>query len=80
MLDSVFSTAPHELHHRRYAPLDQFFRTRIVNQFAPLIEEKVRKATWTIRGNSRHQDVLYLDTAFMALTTDIISDYAFAHE
>lgn len=51
-----------------------------MNQLAPLIEEKVEKLCARFEAANETGEVLYLDAAFMAPTTDVISDYAFARE
>ncbi|KAF2100215.1 putative cytochrome P450 [Rhizodiscina lignyota] len=80
MPGSIFSTAPHELHRIRRAPLNPFFSKRSVAQLESLIAEKIEKLRNRFERASDTGEVILLDAAFMALTTDVISDYAFAHE
>lgn len=78
MPGSIFSIASHELHKMRREPLNHFFSKRAVNQLAPLIEEKVEKSCARFKAANGTGEVLFLNAAFMAVTTDIISGYAFA--
>lgn len=80
MPGSIFSTAPHELHRIRRAPLNSFFSSLSVLQLGPLIWQKVEKFCKRLESARLTEEVLYLDAAFMALTSDVISDFAFGRE
>lgn len=72
-----FSTIHHDLHRLRRRPLSPMFSTKKIAEFQPVIREKVEKFCQKI---SQYQDgrVVRLNRAWMALTTDIITEYAFA--
>lgn len=56
-----------------------FFSVAKINGFQPAIHEKVDKLCTIIDNQYANQDVVVrMDRAWMALTTDIIMDYAFA--
>lgn len=72
-----FSTTNHDLHRLRRKPLNPMFSIKRISEFQPVIRDKVGKLCQKI---SLYQDgqVLPLSRAWMALTTDIITEYAFA--
>jgi cytochrome P450 len=72
-----FSTINHDLHRLRRKPLNPMFSVKRISEFQPVIREKVEKLCQKI---SLYQDgqVLPLGRAWMALTTDAITEYAFA--
>lgn len=71
---------PHDLHRRRRAALNPFFSARAVTQLEPLLRAKVEKLSSRFGGIAASGEVVRLDAAFMALTMDIICDYAFARD
>ena len=77
---SGFSTVPHDLHRLRRGALNPFFSARSVTQLEPLIKSKVEKLSVRFDQLAETQEVFRLDAAFMALTMDIICDYAFARD
>ncbi|CAI0647710.1 unnamed protein product [Colletotrichum noveboracense] len=77
---SSFSTVPHDLHRRRRGALNPFFSVRSVTQLEPLIRSKVEKLSARFGAIAQTGEVVRLDAAFMALTMDIICDYAFAND
>lgn len=72
-----FSTVSHDLHRLRRKALSPMFSVKKIEDFQPIIREKVEKLCQKI---TQYQDgqVLPLSRALMALTTDIITEYAFA--
>ena len=74
---SSFSTAPHDLHRLRRAALNPYFSKRSVNQVEWLITEKVELLAKRFEAAIKTKEVLRLDAAYMALTMDIITHYAF---
>lgn len=78
--DSAFSTVPHDLHRLRRGALNPFFSKRSVTQLEPVIKSKVEKLSRRLEKCSETQEVVRLDAAFMALTMDVICDYAFAKD
>ena len=77
---SGFSTVPHDLHRLRRGALNPFFSVRAVTQLEPIIKAKVEKLSARFAGLAQTGEVVRLDAAFMALTMDIICDYAFAND
>lgn len=77
---SSFSTVPHDLHRLRRGALNPFFSVRSVAQLEPLIKSKVEKLSARFQDLAKTQEVVRIDAAFMALTMDIICDYAFAND
>ena len=76
---SAFSTVTHELHRRRRAALNPFFSKRAVVQLDDMVQSKTAELCRRLQeaiGN-KEVDVIRLDTAFAALTTDIITEYSF---
>ncbi|PNH40454.1 hypothetical protein VD0004_g6538 [Verticillium dahliae] len=75
---SSFSTVAHDLHHLRRSALNPFFSARAVTALEPVLRAKVDKLAARFEAVARTGEVVRLDAAFMALTMDIICDYAFA--
>lgn len=77
---SSFSTVPHDLHRLRRGALNPFFSVRSVVRLEPLVRSKVEKLLARFAGVAASGEIVRLDAAFMALTMDIICDYAFASD
>ncbi|KAF6817883.1 cytochrome p450 [Colletotrichum plurivorum] len=77
---SSFSTVPHELHRLRRGALNPFFSVRSVARLEPLVRSKVEKLSARFAGATEAGEVVRLDAAFMALTMDVICDYAFTSD
>ncbi|TQN65799.1 Cytochrome P450 monooxygenase sdnE [Colletotrichum shisoi] len=77
---SSFSTVPHDLHRLRRGALNPFFSARSIARLEPLIRGKVDRLSARFSGLVETGEVVRLDAAFMALTMDVICDYAFAHD
>ena len=75
---SSFSTVSHSHHRLRRSALNPFFSARSVMQLEPVIRSKVEKLCKRFEGIAQTQEVVRFDVAFMALTIDVITDYAFA--
>jgi cytochrome P450 len=73
-----FSTIDHETHRLRRKALSPFFSSKRITEFQPTIREKVEKLCTKLEQYQNDGRVLPLNRAWMALTTDIITDYAFA--
>jgi cytochrome P450 len=73
-----FSTIEHELHQLRRKPLSPFFSAKRIVDFQPVIRAKVEKLSQMLADYASDERVLPLSRAFMALTTDVITEYAFA--
>jgi cytochrome P450 len=72
-----FSTIDHDTHRLRRKAMSPMFSVKKIDEFQPIIRDKVGKLCGKI---AQYQDgqVLPLSRALMALTTDIITEYAFA--
>ncbi|KAL2072092.1 hypothetical protein VTL71DRAFT_11435 [Oculimacula yallundae] len=72
-----FSTIDHDTHRMRRKAMSPMFSVKKIEEFQPVILEKVEKFC---RKVARYQDgqVLPLSRALTALTTDIITEYSFA--
>jgi cytochrome P450 len=73
-----FSTIHHDVHRLRRKALSPFFSTKRISEFQPVIREKVDKLCEKLQEYQQDGKVLNLNNAWMALTTDIITSYAFA--
>ncbi|KAH6661569.1 cytochrome P450, partial [Halenospora varia] len=72
-----FSTTNHDLHRLRRKALSPMFSVKKIEDFQPIIRDKVEKLCQKI---ALYQDgqVLPLSRAMVALTTDVITEYSFA--
>jgi hypothetical protein len=73
-----FSTVNHDLHRLRRKALSPMFSIRKIEEFQPVIKEKVEKLCNKIALYVQDGQVLPLSRAWMALTTDVITEYSFA--
>ncbi|KAJ0364835.1 hypothetical protein COL26b_012343 [Colletotrichum chrysophilum] len=71
-----FSTSPHELHKIRRKALSPFFAASKIVEFESVIKTKVDDLCRKLAA-SADGEVVKLDRAFVALTTDTITQYAF---
>lgn len=74
---SSFATVSHELHRLRRSALNQFFSKRSVHQVEYLILEKIELLVQRFEAAIQTGEVIRLDAAYMALTMDIITHYAY---
>ncbi|RAO73216.1 uncharacterized protein BHQ10_009228 [Talaromyces amestolkiae] len=74
----TFSTWQHELHYQRRKALSPFFSLKSIREFEPVIRAKVDKLCAKLSASVDDGRVLHLNRAWMALTTDVITEYAFA--
>jgi cytochrome P450 len=77
---SSFSTVPHDLHRLRRGVLNPYFSKRSVVRLEPVITAKISKLATRLAAAAQASEVVRLDVAFMALTTDILCSYAFADD
>lgn len=77
---SSFATVSHEHHRQRKGAIAPFFSKRSITQLEPVIAEKVDKLSARFDKIAENGEVVRLDVALMALTIDIICDYAFASD
>jgi cytochrome P450 len=66
------------VHRLRRKALSPFFSDRRISEFQPVIRKKVAKLCDKLKEYGREGRVVPLNRAWMALTTDIITEYAFA--
>ena len=71
-----FSTVDHELHRMRRKAISPFFSAGRIADFQPVIREEVDKFCEILNGYGEGE-VIRLGKGWMALTTDIITEYAF---
>lgn len=76
--DSSFATVSHNLHRLRRGALNPFFSKRSITSKENQIKRHVEKLRERFRGCIKTGEVIRLDAAFMALTMDVITDFAFA--
>jgi len=74
----LFSTIDHDVHRLRRKPLNPMFSAKRIAEFQPVIREKVEKFCRIADGYEREKQVMALNRAWMALSTDVITEYAFA--
>lgn len=74
---STFATVSHAHHRLRRSALNPFFSKRAVANAESLIWDKVQHLSRRLENAQRNEDVVRLDAAYMALTMDIITHYAY---
>jgi cytochrome P450 len=74
---SMWTTIDSDLHKLRRAPLAPYFSSSAIRKFDPVIRNKLDILCDKLENCRRNQEVVCLDVAFTALTTDIITQYAF---
>ncbi|OKL60205.1 hypothetical protein UA08_04932 [Talaromyces atroroseus] len=74
---SMITTIGHDHHRIRRAPLNSFFSKRSVVRLEPVIQENIDKLCKRFDDDCAAQNVVRLDVAFIALTTDIITRYSY---
>ena len=72
----MFGTISHERHRLRRSALNPFFSKRSIVGIEPLIQDKVNKLCNSVERYIQSGRPLELQTAYMALTLDVISHYA----
>ena len=73
----VFSTAPHDLHRSRRSSLNPFFSRQKIEDYQSVILSHVNNLCNVIESYQNEGNVLAVDRMWTALTTDVISNYAF---
>lgn len=71
------STVDHDTHRMRRKALSPFFSDKKISDFQPVIRSKVKKLCLKLAEYRHDGRILQLDSAWMALTTDTITEYAF---
>ena len=75
----TFATVDHDLHRNRRKAISPFFSAAKIADFEPTIRSKVDRLCERLDEYADSEgSVVRLSRAWMALTTDIISEYAFA--
>lgn len=74
---SMLSTVGHRQHRLRRSLLSSFFSKKSVLEIGPLIERQIAKLSHRLKNLHGSQEVVQLDAAFVALTSDIISAYCY---
>ncbi|ORY04572.1 cytochrome P450 [Clohesyomyces aquaticus] len=74
---SCFGSAPHDLHRSRRAVLNPFFSKASVTRIEPMIQSFCEKINTHIESYAGTNEPCNVTHAFVCLTTDIISQYAF---
>ena len=74
---SIFATIPHDHHRLRRSALNPFFSKRSIVAIESLIQDKVDRLSAAVERYITSGTVLEMQTAYMALTLDVISHYAF---
>lgn len=77
--DSEFCTQDHDLHRMRRMALNPFFSKQAVQRLEPMIQSKIDLLGKRLREFAQQGQVLTVENAMMALTTDIISEYSFGY-
>ena len=76
--NDIFFTTPHNLHKLRRKAISPFFSGTKISEFHPVILSKIDKLCRKISLHQENGSVLPLSKCWFALTTDIITQYAFA--
>lgn len=74
----LFSTIDHDVHRMRRKPVAPMFSAKRISGFQPVIRAKVDKLCGKIEAYIKDGKTLNFRRAWMALTTDVITEYAFA--
>jgi cytochrome P450 len=74
---SIFTTVDYDLHRKRRAPLAPFFSASAIRRFDPVIRSKLDILSSRLGEYRGRGQVVNLDVALTAMTTDIITQYSF---
>lgn len=75
--ESSFATVSHSLHRLRRSALNPYFSKRAVANTEPLIWDKVERLCQRFAAAVKTKEIIRFDAAYMALTMDIITHYAY---
>jgi cytochrome P450 len=75
-----FSTVGHDHHKLRRGALNPFFSTKAVTELEPVVKGKVEILASRFENAQKTGEVIRVDAAFIALTMDVICQYAFAND
>ena len=76
---SMFGTVPHDHHRVRRAALSPYFSKRSVTKLEPIIKSLVERLCTRFHEFQKSGEPLNLEVACSALTTDVITEYAFGN-
>ncbi|KAL4998500.1 cytochrome P450 [Aspergillus recurvatus] len=76
--DSVFGTPGHDLHRLRRGALNRFFSKASVTKLEPIIDSAIGKLCTQLESFSGSQRPVKMNMAFSCMTTDVVTEYAFA--
>ena len=74
---SVFATVDHKLHRARRAALNPFFSKQAVTRLLPMLHFMIEKLCGRIEESRKLGQPMPMREAYLCLTTDIITLYAF---
>jgi len=74
---SIFGTVSQDLHRVRRSALNPFFSKRSITAIGPLIQDKVDKLCTSLSTYVNGERPANLSIAYLSLTIDVISQYAF---
>jgi cytochrome P450 len=74
---SILNTLDHDLHRVRRAPLNGFFSKQAISRFEPTVQSKVERVVEKLKRACVQGAVLRAQDVYGALTTDVISHYAY---
>jgi hypothetical protein len=77
---SIFATVGHDKHKLRRGPLNPFFSKKAVVDLEPVVKAKVDLLAKRFKTAQKTGEVVRVDAAYMALTMDVICQYAFAKD
>lgn len=76
--DSVFGTPGHDLHRLRRGALNRFFSKASVSKLEPIIHSAIEKLIAQLQTYAGSGSPVAMNSAFSCMTTDIVTEYAFA--
>lgn len=74
---SVITTIPHELHRKRRAALSPYFSPSQIRRLEPIIHESLTNLLGRLDSFRTSGQIVPITVAYKAMTSDIITDYAF---
>lgn len=77
---ATFSVLGHDYHKMRRGALNSFFSTKAVVELEPVVKSKVDLLATRFEAAQKTGEIIRVDAAFMALTMDVICQYAFAKD
>ena len=77
--NAALGTEDHDLHRMRRMALNPYFSKQAVQRLEPMIQNKIDLLCKRLHEWALQERVLNVETAMMALTIDVISEYSFGH-